>query len=291
VSRRGDRATAWARLLRLPNLFTAVADPAAGIALAAGAVPGPGAVASLVAASICLYGGGVVLNDWFDRVVDREERPGRPLPAGEITPWAAATVGFSLLGLGVALATAVAPACGAIAGAIALLAAAYDAGLKRSAWMGGTAMAGCRYLNLLMGAAVAGLTPVSWILPLPLALLVVAAMEVSRTEATGGDPRGAQGGLIGLAAAAAAVVALAVGPLRLHALAALLPLALPLPALITALREPTPPRLQGAVGRILLAIIPLDAALCLGGDRPWAAIAILALLPPARLLARRIPMS
>jgi len=283
-------ALAWARLLRLPNLLTALADVGAGLALAGGPVP-PGRAALLLAAGPCLYGGGIVLNDWCDRRLDAIERPGRPLVAGAIPPAAALTTAALLFVAGCLLAAAAGPLTGRIAIAIAVLAIAYDTVLKRWPVPATAAIAGCRLLDVGLGI---GATPVGHadlLFPLPLALLVAAAMAVSRTEATGGDPRGARAALVWLAAAAAVVVAFALGPLRPYMLAALLPLALPLPALIAAVREPTPPRLQGAVGRILLAIIPLDAALALGSHRPWAAIAILALLPAARLLARRIPMT
>jgi len=283
-------ARAWARLLRLPNLLTAVADVGAGLALTGGLVS-VGHAALLLTAGPCLYGGGIVLNDWCDRRVDASERPGRPLPAGLVSPVAALAVAALLFMAGCLLAAAVSPRTGRIAVAIALLAIAYDMGLKRWPPTATFAIAVCRLLDVGLGIAATPVGHADFIFPLPLALLVAAAMAVSRTEATGGDSAGPRRALGWLAAAAVAVVLLALGPLRPHLLAALLPLALPVPPLIAAVREPTPPRLQGAVGRILLAIIPLDAALCLGGTRPWAAIAILALLPPARLLARRIPMS
>jgi len=58
-------------LLRPPNVFTAVADSAAGLVLARRAGPiarDPGLWC--LAASACLYLGGIALNDYFDRHVD-----------------------------------------------------------------------------------------------------------------------------------------------------------------------------------------------------------------------------
>ena len=81
----GGPLQAWLELCRLPNVFTALADPLAG-ALLAGASwkNGPGLVL-LMLASGCLYTGGIVLNDWHDIEKDRVERPDRPLPSGRVS--------------------------------------------------------------------------------------------------------------------------------------------------------------------------------------------------------------
>src|SRR2546427_505844 len=74
-------------LVRPPNVFTAVADSAAGLLLArrAGPVAGDPGLWCL-AASACLYLGGIALNDYFDREVDAVERPERPIPSGAVPP-------------------------------------------------------------------------------------------------------------------------------------------------------------------------------------------------------------
>src|SRR5207244_765969 len=74
-------------LLRPPNVFTAVADSAAGLLLArqGGALARDPGLWCL-AASACLYLGGIALNDYFDRDVDARERPERPIPAGAVPP-------------------------------------------------------------------------------------------------------------------------------------------------------------------------------------------------------------
>src|SRR5439155_3551801 len=92
-------------LLRPPNVFTAVADSAAGLVLARRAGPlarDPGLWC--LAASACLYLGGIALNDYFDRDVDAVERPERPIPSGAVPPAVAAGLGASLPVAGIALA-------------------------------------------------------------------------------------------------------------------------------------------------------------------------------------------
>src|SRR5437764_14640874 len=92
-------------LVRPPNVFTAVADSLAGLVLArrAGPVLGdPGLWC--IAASACLYLGGIALNDYFDREVDAVERPERPIPSGTVPPIVAAGLGAALLAAGIAFA-------------------------------------------------------------------------------------------------------------------------------------------------------------------------------------------
>lgn len=282
----------WARLLRLPNLLTAVADVGAGLALAGGPVALAHAALLLVAGP-CLYGGGVVLNDWCDRKVDAIERPGRPLPSGAVPPTLALAAAVALLAAGVALATVAGRLAGLVAAAIAVLAIAYDATLKRQAVAGTVAIATCRLLDVGLGMTAAPVGHGDLILALPLALYVAAVMPLSRVE-VGGGRRSAPLFTLALLALAAGIGAfLAWGRLFAPrgAIALAVVVAAAMVATLSPLSRPTPDRLQGAIQRILLGLIPLDAALALGGHRPWAAIPILALLPAALLLARRTPMT
>src|SRR4029453_17931130 len=47
--------------------------------------------------------GGMYLNDAFDREIDRRERPGRPIPSGEIATSTVFGAGFGMLGGGVSI--------------------------------------------------------------------------------------------------------------------------------------------------------------------------------------------
>src|SRR5437660_1410483 len=98
---------AYAQLIRLPNVFTAMADICLGwlCALATGT---PAArwptFLLLMGASACLYSGGMIWNDFFDIEQDKRERPFRPLPSGRISRRVAGTAGVIALLLGMALA-------------------------------------------------------------------------------------------------------------------------------------------------------------------------------------------
>ena len=101
-----SRLKTLAELVRLPNVFSAVADILLGFFLAAAFATAVNwfALPLAIAASICLYWSGMVLNDFFDAEIDAQQRPNRPIPSGRIklrTVWG---FGFSLLLSGVALA-------------------------------------------------------------------------------------------------------------------------------------------------------------------------------------------
>ncbi|MEM7309754.1 MAG: UbiA family prenyltransferase [Planctomycetota bacterium] len=138
------------RLLRLSLAPSAVADIAAGMILGAGWWPGGFEPFLLLAATLCVYHGGMALNDWADRVHDGETRPDRPIPSGRVPAGAAALLGFTLLLAGpwIALGAARGPAL--ILGGVAVLAAVYDL-YGRGAWLGPLLLGLCRAGNLGAG--------------------------------------------------------------------------------------------------------------------------------------------
>src|SRR6476659_4451580 len=95
------RLRPWLQLLRARNLFTVPVDPIAGFLLATLGVLS-GRVVFAVAASLCLYSAGLILNDLCDLEEDRRERPNRPLPSGAVGmsgAWIGA-VALALAGVG-----------------------------------------------------------------------------------------------------------------------------------------------------------------------------------------------
>jgi len=140
------------RIARPALAPTAAADVLAGAAFAGGAQPL--ALTAAAAASICLYAGGMVLNDLCDLKVDREREPTRPLVAHPALVPKARLLAAALFAAGLVL--------GAVAGlfthalVIAVIAAAYDLGLKRTFPADALAMGGARAANLSLGLAAAG---------------------------------------------------------------------------------------------------------------------------------------
>src|SRR5262245_43199121 len=99
-----NRAFAWLQLLRLPNVFTAVADVTMGYLVTHIDRDLTHEFAFLVAISCLLYLSGIVLNDVLDARIDAEEQPMRPIPSGRVSRQAASIVGWGLLCGGVLVA-------------------------------------------------------------------------------------------------------------------------------------------------------------------------------------------
>ena len=151
----------WLRLLRIPNLPTAVSNILMAYLLVHQSWTPVIPLLLLVLASAAMYSAGMILNDVFDYQIDLKQRPQRPLPSGAISMSAAQSGGFSLLIGGVIIASL----CGCVfgpvtgswrTGAFAVLLATfiflYDGPLKRTA-LAPFLMGGCRTLNILMGAS------------------------------------------------------------------------------------------------------------------------------------------
>ena len=177
-------AMAYLRLMRPANLVTAAADILAASVICAA----PARVFGwLVAASVCLYAGGVVLNDVFDRDLDSIERPERPIPAGTVPLLGAVCLGAGFLLAGILLAHTNGRGSTAFAAALALAVLAYDRWAKRQA-VGPLVMGLCRGLNLVLGLSADTNVLAHW---WPLSLLpffyIVAITTLSRGEVHGGS--------------------------------------------------------------------------------------------------------
>src|SRR5690349_20352063 len=126
---------AYLQLLRLPNVFTAVADIMLGYLFTHEGLDPIGPFALLVLASVSLYLSGMVLNDLFDRQQDAAERPHRPIPSGRVSVTTARKLGFGLVTVGLACGVATSavahdPRPGIVAALLAAAVVGYDALLK-----------------------------------------------------------------------------------------------------------------------------------------------------------------
>ncbi|HTK76306.1 MAG TPA: UbiA family prenyltransferase [Gemmataceae bacterium] len=297
-----SRALAWARLVRLPNVFTALADIGLGILVAGPVMVGAAPSTLLLIASACLYCGGMVWNDYFDVEQDRRERPFRPIPAGEISPPEAARLGTGLLAIGWL--------CAAVAGWLAgpptvvpaLIAALlvcsiflYDAWLKRTRF-GPLGMGTCRFLNVLLGLSAVSADVVPWGVRVHLAG-VVGVYIVGVTLFASTEARESKTATLQTAAGVMAVaLALAVfwplqwpdgtaSPLFVY-LVVVFGFVVGLPT-IRACERPTPTLVQHAVKRAVLGLVALDALLATAAAGV-AGLILLLLLPPAIALGRRV---
>jgi hypothetical protein len=90
------------QLGRVSNLPTVWSNVLAGTVLAGGKA-GSGATLLVMLALSLFYVGGMYLNDAFDRDIDSQERPTRPIPAGLISANTVFAAGFGLLLTGIAV--------------------------------------------------------------------------------------------------------------------------------------------------------------------------------------------
>ncbi len=280
----------YLELLRPANVVTAVADILAGYAVAG--LGAPRSLPWLLAASVCLYAGGVVLNDVFDRGIDSVERPERPLPSGRIRVRTAAVLGGSLLGAGTLAAN---PWAAAVAGATAGLILLYDGWGKRQALVGPVTMGLCRAGNLALGiAAVPPALASSWpILGLPL-VYITAVTAVSRGEVHGGKRPVAAFALISLGLLLLALAWLSgwSGPRTLAGLVLTAALAWRvLPPFWRVWQRPDAPAIRRAVRTGVLSLVLLDAVIGAVYAGPVYSIAILAVALSAGWLARRFAVT
>jgi len=84
---------------RTSNLPTVWSNMLAGAVLS-GAEFGPAPLLLLLLCSSAFYEGGMFLNDAFDAEVDAKERPGRPIPSGQVARSSVLAIGYCLLGGG-----------------------------------------------------------------------------------------------------------------------------------------------------------------------------------------------
>jgi len=199
----------YLELMRPANVATALADVLAGYAVAG--LGNHSALGWLLVSTACLYAGGVVLNDVFDRNIDWTERPERPIPSGRVSVRAASGLGGGLLAFGVFAGSEASAAAGVVAAATAASVLLYDAWGKRQGLLGPVNMGMCRGLNLLLGIAA---SPPRLAEAWPLALLplvyIAAVTAVSRGEVHGGRRGIGAFALISLSGVLVALLALAV---------------------------------------------------------------------------------
>lgn len=294
--------SAYVELMRLPNVFTAMADVLMGFLfthdeLVQGDV---GAMLLLIAASSCLYLAGMVLNDVVDLETDRLERPERPLPSGRISLAAARRLGWSLLAAGAVLASLAGllqqsrwPAWTglALAGAIVL----YDAVLKQTP-LGPLGMGACRLLNVLLGMSLVegGWQDQHWLVAGAIGVYIAGVTWFARTEAVQSKRShlaaatvvllGGIGLLVWVPALAEnAARLLREQPQRWYLLLALLGMLIGFRCL-RAVLDPSPLRVQVAVRQCLFSLVILDAAVCFVVWGTPGAVAVLMLLIPAFVL-------
>ena len=305
----GHRVRPWLQLVRLPAVFTALTDVAAGFAIRRGGFEPVAEFVPLLTASAGLYLSGMVLNDLFDRGRDAEERPNRPIPSGRVSTRAASILGAALMVAGIASAASVSMQALWVALGLAACVLAYD-GLLKATPFGPIAMGGCRFLNVMLGAAADDLPSLVWDRPqllvaLAIGVYVAGVTWFARTEEKASRRAALLGGAavanVGLAILAAAYagrpeffeVEWRFGPNTTALALAVLAVAFTVDRRIAAaVADPSPQRVQLTVKLMLLSIITLDATVVLAATgNVVLALATAILLLPAIVLGRWVYMT
>lgn len=308
-----DKLLAYLQLVRVPNVFTAIADVLMGFLVTHPEI----AVLDfpawdltnlllLCGSSASLYTAGIVLNDVCDVEIDRRERPERPIPSGRV-PWGIAfALALGLLLLGVVLAWIVSARAldlrpGWIGTMVAGAVFAYDAFLKRTPF-GPLGMGVCRQLNVLLGMSLS-LTPwLEWnyLIASGLGIYIIGVTWFARTEATSSNRLQLM----------LAVILIALG---INVAASYINYAPPTPLIalfqenpgrwfalwllftalvgwrcVRAVIDPQPQFVQAAVRQCIISLIIFDAVLCYGVQGTAGALVILPLLIPTAFLGRFI---
>ena len=296
----------YLQLVRLPNLFTAMADVTMGF-LFTHAAFGRGdawVFALLLAASSLLYAAGVVLGDVFDVKIDARERPHRPLPSGRVSLAAARWLAWELLLVGAALAWLAAFLAddvrpGIVATLLASIVVLYDVLVKRTP-LGPLAMGACRMLNVLLGmsGAAGSWRDEHWLVAAAIGTYIVGVTWFARTEA-GRSNRWHLGLATAVMVAGIGLLAVLPGrcdhvvpilrqePFRWTLLMAVVTGVIGFRAL-RAVVEPVPWRVQMVVKQCILSLVVLDAAACFVVRGIPGAAAVLLLLVPTVILGRWI---
>ncbi|MCA9674292.1 MAG: UbiA family prenyltransferase [Kofleriaceae bacterium] len=282
------------RLIRPPNVFTAMADALAGLLVLWGlGIEVPDRATAVLIASACLYLSGIVLNDVFDRDIDARERPTRPIPSGEISVRFAAMLGVGLMAAGVAIAATLGRTPAVVATVLAGTILAYDTILKHTK-LGPLAMGACRGLDVALGISVglpwAGGWPVAALAgPIVLALYVAGLTYIARDEVDGNTARRARTGLTFMAVLGAGVlVGLVVCPSVPRSAWAwpwvLVALTLAYKNWSPLWRRHDGPSTGRAIGGGILLIPVIDASIAAVAGTPFWAVAVALLAVPALVL-------
>lgn len=283
------KAVSWLKLIRLPAGFSVISNILVAHTLATRGIIQWQGLALTIFASLCLYYGGMVLNDCFDYSEDCRLRPQRPLPAQHIKLRTAWVVGFLLLVLGCLSSALVHQRVFIIASILAILIVIYDSNCL-PVWLRAINMGLCRYVNWIMGLAIMPLSLSAMILPIPVLCYVVALTRLSQVE-TIEAPRTRVNEVI-ILLALSLIMLLAMAKMTVLSVIVLLALAgYYLRLMLTLIQPHTPEHVQHIVGKLVLGLIPLDAAIAFVSGYWGLSCVVLLLIPLPAMIARKLYIS
>ncbi len=289
-----NQTQAVLRLLRVPNLFTAAADVLAGFLFAGSGFDQGRELLILIGASVCLYAGGVALNDVFDAARDARERPNRPIPSGAVNRMHAALLASALLIAGCALCAVASERAGILGLAIAACIVLYDSVLKNTP-LAPAVMGMCRAGNLLLGVSAAGSPTGAAIFAAILMWLYVASLtHFARFEATSTTRARLRVGSAGITLAVIGLIGIQSfldGCNTWYLLLVGVTLGQVAVAAQRAVATAAPADVQRAVKVLILSLVLFDACLVFAARGPLAAALVVALIVPTIAVGKAFRMT
>jgi 4-hydroxybenzoate polyprenyltransferase len=284
------------KLVRAPAGFTAVSNIlAAAIIATTGQLSVD--VLMLCIASVCFYFAGMALNDCFDYKIDLAERANRPIPLGLISLPQAWLVGYSLLSAGLLLAYLHSVATFYIGLTLSCCILLYN-GVIKDGLPGSIFMASCRYVNWLFGASIVAFTVNSYLFALPILFYIIGLTYLSKQEVQATNKNAIFFTAFMLLMAALSMVWLTAQVFVLTLTESIIAYSL-ISAwfvfnackLVTVFNTFTPDNIQKMIIWLIIGVIPLDALIVVISGHYILGFVILALLPPCRLLSKKLAMT
>ncbi len=281
----------YLQLMRIPHVFTSMADIFAGYFATTQFHPGQiKYLIFLLFSSSFLYTAGIVFNDYFDYEVDLKERPQRPLPSGQISLHTALVIGIGFILLGILFAGFVGVQSFVFAVLLTGAILSYDGITKNIPILGSLNMGSCRFLTVLLGMSIVpGQISSKIIIAFLVMLYVISITTLSKGEVIGGERRGQQLATLGVILVLGCFYIWLKGILTGFTPLIFLILfftVVTLRPLVRVLLEATPDNIKIAVKTLILSIILLDAYFTAGFAGFLLGLLVLALWIPAVQIAR-----
>ncbi|GLR71792.1 hypothetical protein GCM10007852_27000 [Agaribacter marinus] len=293
------------KLIRAPAGFTAISN-----ILATSVIVSNGqldwSLLYLLSASVCFYFSGMTLNDCFDYKEDLAERAFRPLPSGQISIGFAWLFGFGLMIAGLGMAFAFSQASGVIGMFLCLAIVLYN-GVIKDGLLGSFCMASCRYVNWIFGASFVlmfatskqslsqNLSSIDYFIAVPIFFYIAGLTYLSKQETSAANKQAVWVTAFFIFCSAISSLFLAHMHFELfdwqryiaYGIVILWSL-LMLNKLRVVFADFVPENIQKLIGFMVIGVIPLDALITAMAGHYLYSLFILALLPPCRMLNKKL---
>ena len=139
-------------IIRPINSIMAAFGAFVGYSISSGVLEINFIVIAAMLAAFCVSSGGMVVNDYFDRDLDKMLKPHRPIPSGRVHPGEALMIAFFLFLLGNAFASLINASALVIAAGFSLFLIYYSKMLKQHKFVGNWVVASATGFTIIFGA-------------------------------------------------------------------------------------------------------------------------------------------